>query len=164
MIRDPINFDRCEVKFEIDETGKPLSVDKKTATKYLLNAYYKIEKDITISAETFSGLGTLTNPFSGVIIGNTSDANQPVTVHITKTNANKDSFGGLIAYSRGSVVKDLTVDYSQAAIKMNADTCPGTLKNPFFGGVVGYCMGGDTGYEPECIEDIAGSTVCLRNG
>lgn len=119
-------------------------IDKKTATKYLLNAYYKIEKDITISAETFSGLGTLTNPFSGVIIGNTSDANQPVTVHITKTNANKDSFGGLIAYSRGSVVKDLTVDYSQAAIKMNADTCPGTLKNPFFGGVVGYCMGGDT--------------------
>ena len=119
-------------------------IDKKTATKYLLNAYYKIEKDITISAETFSGLGTLTNPFSGVIIGNTSDANLPVTVHITKTNANKDSFGGLIAYSRGSVVKDLTVDYSQAAIKMNADTCPGTLKNPFFGGVVGYCMGGDT--------------------
>ena len=119
-------------------------IDKKTATKYLLNAYYKIEKDITISAETFSGLGTLTNPFSGVIIGNTSDANQPVTVHITKTNANKDSFGGLIAYSCGSVVKDLTVDYSQAAIRMNADTCPGTLKNPFFGGVVGYCMGGDT--------------------
>ena len=44
-------------------------IDTKTATKYLLNAYYKIEKDITISAETFSGLGTLTNPFSGVIIG-----------------------------------------------------------------------------------------------
>lgn len=120
-------------------------IDTETATKYLLNAYYKIENDITISAETFGGLGTLTNPFSGVIIGgNTSDANKPITVHITKTNANKDSFGGLIAYSRGSVVKDLTVDYSQAAIKMNADTCPGTLKNPFFGGVVGYCMGGDT--------------------
>ena len=75
---------------------------------------------------------------------NTSDANQPVTVHITKTNTNKDSFGGLIAYSRGSVVKDLTVDYSQADIQMNADTCPGTQKNPFFGGVAGYCMGGDT--------------------
>ena len=120
-------------------------IDMKNATKYLLNAYYKIENDITISAETFSGLGTLTNPFSGVIIGgNISDANQPVTVHITKTNANKDSFGGLIAYSCGSVVKDLTVDYSQADIKMNAEKCPGTEKNPFFGGVVGYCMGGDT--------------------
>lgn len=119
-------------------------IDTETATKYLLNAYYKIENDITISAETFSGLGTLKNPFSGVIIGNTSDANKPVTVYITKTNANKDSFGGLIAYSRGSVVKDLTVDYSQADIKMNAEKCPGTEKNPFFGGVVGYCMGGDT--------------------
>ena len=120
-------------------------IDTETATKYLLNAYYKIENDITISAETFSGLGTLTNPFSGVIIGgNTSDANQPITVHITKTNANKDSFGGLSAYSRGSVVKDLTVDYSQAVIQMNAEKCPGTEKNPFFGGVVGYCMGGDT--------------------
>ena len=120
-------------------------IDTETATKYLLNAYYKIENNITISAETFSGLGTLTNPFSGVIIGgNTSDANQLVTVNITKTNTNKDSFGGLIAYSRGSVVKDLTVDYSQADIQMNAENCPGTDKNPFFGGVVGYCMGGDT--------------------
>lgn len=120
-------------------------IDTKTATKYLLNAYYKIENDITISAETFSGLGTLTNPFSGVIIGgNTSDANQPVTVHITKTNANKDSFGGLIAYSRGSVVKNLKIDYTSATIQMQANTLPGTAKNPFFGGVVGYCMGGDT--------------------
>ena len=42
-------------------------IDTETATKYLLNAYYKIENDITISAETFSGLGTLKNPFSGVI-------------------------------------------------------------------------------------------------
>lgn len=124
--------------------GAVSGIDTKTATKYLLNAYYKIENNITISAETFSGLGTLTNPFSGVIIGNTSDANQPVTVYITKTNANKDSFGGLIAYSRGSVVKDLTVDYSQADIRMNAEKCPGTEKKPFFGGVVGYCMGGDT--------------------
>lgn len=124
--------------------GVVSGIDTETATKYLLNAYYKIENDITISEETFGGLGTLTNPFSGVIISNTSDANQPVTVHITKTNANKDSFGGLIAYSRGSVVKDLTVDYSQADIQMKAEKCPGTEKNPFFGGVVGYCMGGDT--------------------
>lgn len=125
--------------------GAVSGIDTEIATKYLLNAYYKIENNITISAETFSGLGTLTNPFSGVIIGNTSGANQPVTVRITKTNANKDSFGGLIAYSRGSVVKDLKVDYTSAAIQMQAnDTLPGTTKNPFFGGVVGYCMGGDT--------------------
>lgn len=91
------------------------TIDTAKATSYLLNAYYKIEKDITISAETFSGLGTLTKPFSG-----------------------------LIAYSRGSVVKDLTVDYSNAKIQMQAASLPGTEKNPFFGGVIGYCMGGDT--------------------
>ena len=60
------------------------------------------------------------------------------------SNVNKDSFGGLIAYSRGSVVKDLTVDYSNAKIQMQAASLPGTEKNPFFGGVIGYCMGGDT--------------------
>ena len=116
------------------------TIEKDKATKYLLNAYYKINHDITVSAESFAGLGTLTNPFSGVIVGNT----QQVTVSVSGTNSSKDSFGGLIAYSRGSVVKDLKVDYSKAAITMQADKLPGTLKNPFFGGVVGYCMGGDT--------------------
>lgn len=116
------------------------TIEKDKATKYLLNAYYKINRDITVSAESFAGLGTLTNPFSGVIVGNT----QEVTVSVSGTNSNKDSFGGLIAYSRGSVVKDLKVDYSKAAITMQADSLPGTVKNPFFGGVVGYCMGGDT--------------------
>ena len=117
-----------------------VSVDADTATQYLLNAYYKISKDIKISAGSFSGLGTLQQPFSGVIVG----ANNNIKVFVTGTNENKDSFGGLIAYSRGSVVKDLTVDYSQATITMQADSLPGTTKNPFFGGVVGYCMGGDT--------------------
>lgn len=116
------------------------AADTKKATNYLLNAYYKIDKDITLSAENFGGLGTKENPFSGVIVG----ASRNITVALMGTNANKDSFGGLIAYSRGSVVKDLIVDYSQATITMQADSIPGTSKNPFFGGVVGYCMGGDT--------------------
>ena len=116
------------------------AADKETATNYLLNAYYKIDKNITLSAESFGGLGTRENPFSGVIVG----ASRNIIVSLTGTNANKDSFGGLIAYSRGSVVKDLIVDYSQATITMQADSLPGTSKNPFFGGSVGYCMGGDT--------------------
>lgn len=117
------------------------TADTEKATNYLLNAYYKIDKDITLSAESFGGLGTKEKPFSGVIVG-TSKNN--TTVALTGTNANKDSFGGLIAYSRGSVVKDLIVDYSQATITMQATSLPGSNKNPFFGGVVGYCMGGDT--------------------
>ena len=49
------------------------TIEKDKATKYLLNAYYKINHDITVSAESFAGLGTLTNPFSGVIVGNTQE-------------------------------------------------------------------------------------------
>ena len=123
--------------------GATDTIDTAKATSYLLNAYYKIERDITISAETFSGLGTLTNPFSGVIVGSSDNSNS-TTVNMKGSNVNKDSFGGLIAYSRGSVVKDLTVDYSDAKIQMQAERLPGTDKNPFFGGVIGYCMGGDT--------------------
>ena len=118
-------------------------IDTAKATSYLLNAYYKIEKDITISADTFSGLGTLKNPFSGVIVGSSDNGNS-ITVSMKGSNGNKNSFGGLIAYSRGSVVKDLTVDYSNAKIQMQAASLPGTAENPFFGGVIGYCMGGDT--------------------
>ena len=121
-----------------NESGS--AADEGKATSYLLNAYYKIDKDITLSAESFGGLGTRENPFSGVIVG----ASKSTTVALTGTNDNKVSFGGLIAYSRGSVVKDLIVDYSQATITMQADDLPGISKNPFFGGVVGYCMGGDT--------------------
>ncbi len=121
-----------------NESGS--AADEGKATSYLLNAYYKIDKDITLSAENFGGLGTKENPFSGVIVG----ASQNTTVALKGTNENKDSFGGLIAYSRGSVVKDLIVDYSQATITMQATSLPGSNKNPFFGGVVGYCMGGDT--------------------
>lgn len=116
------------------------TADKEKTTNYLLNAYYKIDNDITLSAENFGGLGTRENPFSGVIVG----ASKSTTVALTGTNDNKDSFGGLIAYSWGSVVKDLIVDYSQATITMQAGDLPGISKNPFFGGVVGYCMGGDT--------------------
>lgn len=123
------------------DAGDAKTIEKDKATKYLLNAYYKINQNITVSAESFAGLGTLTNPFSGVIVGDT----QEVTVSVSGTNSNKDSFGGLIAYSRGSVIKDLNVDYSKAAITMQANNIlPGADRNPFFGGVVGYCMGGDT--------------------
>lgn len=136
------------------DTQEGVTIQQDTATKYLLNAYYKIDKDIKLSAESFSGLGTKDNPFSGVIIGA-----QNIEVKIIGTNSNKDSFGGLIAYSRGSVVKDLKVDYTLATIQMQADTLPGTTKNPFFGGVVGYCMGGDTIIDNVSVEYVKESVT-----
>ena len=135
------------------------AIDKDIATKYLLNAYYKINTDITLSAEKFSGLGTSTEPFSGVIVGDS----QGITISFKGTNENKDSFAGLIAYSRGSVVKDLTVDFTNATIIMKADELPGTSRNrnrnPFFGGVVGYCMGGDTIIDHVSVKYGSGSVA-----
>ena len=140
-----------------NENGNAADTEK--TTNYLLNAYYKIDKDITLSAERFGGLGTKKKPFSGVIVG----ASQNTTVALTGTNENKDSFGGLIAYSRGSVVKDLIVDYSQATITMQAYSLPGSDKNPFFGGVVGYCMGGDTIIDHVSVKYAANSVTFSGN-
>ena len=117
--------------------GEPnISADK--ARTYLLNAYYKIDKNIAL--KDIDGLGTTQYPFSGVIVGKGADK---TTVSIER-NASVSSFGGLIRYSRGSVVKDLKVDYSKATITVTNTAVPSSSNNPFFGGVVGYCMGGDT--------------------
>lgn len=134
------------------ENGKWLDSENKeqsagfteTATQYLLNAYYEIASEITISDSKYTGLGTIDNPFSGVIVGQNQN-----TVKVSCTGS-RLGFGGLIAYSRGSVVKDLILDYSKASIIINNTDYPGTYPDeqienyPFFGGVVGYCMGGDT--------------------
>ena len=124
----------------VDEEEKDASDDvTSNALSYLLNAYYKISNSIEIplASGDYQGLGSKENPFSGVITGN--------TVRLTGTLSNQTDFSGLIRYSRGSVVKDLTVDYTGATITMSNTGIPGNNgNNPFFGGVVGYCMGGDT--------------------
>lgn len=132
---------------------------------YLRNAYYQITDDIIIASNEFIGVGAenIDEAFSGVIVGKKKADNSYPTVFISSTIGNATNFGGLICYSQGSVVKDLKVSYaggtigtgqnqkdvSAASITMSNSTVPGTvtnniINNPFFGGVVGYCMGGDT--------------------
>ena len=119
---------------------------------YLRNAYYEITKDIDITSNEYVGIGTAKTDeaFSGVIVGKANvdeDGGYP-TVKITST-ITTPNYGGLIGYSQGSVIKNLKVDYSGAKITVSNDAVTGTVSkgvvnNPFFGGVVGYCMGGDT--------------------
>ena len=139
------------------------TVNKAGMYAYLRNAYYQINEDITISSSTYMGIGgNVTsgdgaNAFSGTIMGK-SDTKP--TVYISSQITGAQSFGGLVRYSQGSVIKNLTVSYAGktvegeeliagAGIGMTNNAVPGTysgdtLNNPFFGGVVGYCMGGDT--------------------
>lgn len=134
---------------------------------YLRNAYYQIQNDIFISGSTYMGIGgsvtsgDTANAFSGVIVGKdigTAEARAYPTVYISSTIPSAANFGGLVRYSQGSVIKNLTVSYAggkitengqektvdSANITMNNTAVPSSSNNPFFGGVVGYCMGGDT--------------------
>ena len=83
---------------------------------YMRNAYYQIENDIELSS-SFYGLGGSqpdNNTFSGVIIGKKGTDNSCPTVYITAQGTTK-TFGGLIAFSQGSVVKNLNLEFGGKA-------------------------------------------------
>lgn len=92
------------------EDSNGLSSDKVRA--YMRNAYYQIENDIELSS-SFYGMGGSQpdkNTFSGVIIGKKGADNSCPTVYITAQGTTK-TFGGLIAFSQGSVVKNLNLEF-----------------------------------------------------
>lgn len=135
-----------------DEDGKytqgsrTSEVDTTGMRAYLRNAYYQICKDINITSSSYVGLGdsTTDKAFSGVVVGKARDNGSYPTVYISIVNSQVKAFGGLVCYSQGSVVKNLKLDYTNAKITMTNSAVPSSSNNPFFGGVVGYCMGGDT--------------------
>ena len=105
---------------------------------YLRNAYYMIENDITLPSD-WTGLGTYTVPFRGVIVGG---ASKP-TVEITTPRSQQ--FGGLIKFSQGSVVKNLKIQCPAAFEITSGDANILDYQTAvFFGGAVGCCNAGDT--------------------
>lgn len=113
-----------------------LSMD--TVMAYIRNAYYQIDGQIEV--ENFIGFGTSDNPFRGVIVGkNDKDS-------ITLTGSNNTS-SGLINYSFGSVVKNLTVKYDTSKniiyAAPTAENWNFAVPNAFFGGIIGCVVGGD---------------------
>ena len=108
------------------------TLKNKTILRYIQSAYYDITSDFELV--DFVGLGSETNAFRGVIV---SSDKKTVTL-----KADKAAAMGLIAYSYGSVVKDLTIAYSGTsaiAYKERTNYLPGA----FFGGVIGCVLGGD---------------------
>ena len=122
------------------------SLTNNKVIEYLSNAYYLLKNTKTEESEgnggvinltsNWGGLGSSSNPFQGVIVGE-----QDVTVHINVNNGSQ--FGGLIAYSTGSVVKNVNIQYDHAP-SIACTSAPNSIDAPFFGGVVGWCIGGDT--------------------
>ena len=100
---------------------------------YLRNGYFQIKKDLTLNVAQFTGFGKndVSRAFSGVIVGDTAERK------ITLTGENTTGeMGGLIRYSQGSVVKNLT-------IVLDHVTFNGNSTETFFGGVIGWVIGGD---------------------
>lgn len=152
---------------------------------YLRSAYYLIRGDenheILLSG-SWGGLGegelsgrVPTQAFRGVIVGESgtdTDENGVETPYRAKVRiSKKDSpsqFGGLIKYSQGSVVKNLDIVYdSKPAVSASASPNATALSYAsFFGGVVGWCIGGDTIIDDvtvtETVRDEEGNATGTR--
>ena len=147
-----------------DTTG----LQKEDVRAYMRNAYYQIQNDIDLS-NSFYGLGGSnpdTNTFSGVIVGKKAEDGSCPKIYITAQGTTK-TFGGLIAFSQGSVVKDLVLEFGGRTASGSENGGAGQTtgvsescnpmeitieaqaasqerdKQSFFGGVIGYIVGGD---------------------
>ena len=179
--------------WKAEEDSDGLRSDKVRA--YMRNAYYRIENDIELSS-SFYGLGGSQpdqNTFSGVIIGKKGTDNSCPTVYIT-AQGTTNTFGGLIAFSQGSVVKDLVLEFggktvSDGQININEgnegaevnqqaegeiSSCdPMKLsiesqapsqeraKQSFFGGVIGYVVGGDNIIDNVTLKNLTADKITV---
>lgn len=128
-----------------DTTDSAQTLSDETMHRYVQSAYYIIEpttKDntITLDGASFGGFGNRANPFRGVIVGNLNGG----TNAIIKIENNEGSLRGLIPYSYGSVVRNLSINYvnASATITYSAKDTDG-VPTAFFGGVIGCILGGD---------------------
>ncbi len=122
------------------KTGKTVSNDMMHC--YILSAYYDVlakentdaAKNKVLELVNFAGLGTELYPFRGVVVSNNGS-----TVKIGGDNI----ANGFIVYSYGSVVKDITIQYSGKGKTLAYQKPDAYQPKSFFGGVIGCIMGGD---------------------
>ena len=122
--------------------GKQL--DNRVMLQYMLNAYYDIqgatsgEHVNTLTLTNFAGFGISSRPFRGVLASSTKAA-----LYLEGTG----TCSGLIPYSYGSVVKDLTICYRGTGKVLTYTNGTTRTSNYYpdvcFGGVIGCILGGD---------------------
>lgn len=126
--------------------SNPTTLTNEQVMAYLRNGYFQIKKDLKLDVAQFTGFGKddVSRAFSGVIVGDTAAR----TITLTGVNTTGE-VGGLIRYSQGSVVKNLT-------IVLDNVTFNGNSTETFFGGVIGWVIGGDN-----IIDNV---TLTVNNG
>ena len=106
--------------------------------RYIANAYYDLQgTDGKITLNDFKGFGTTDNPFRGVLVSTNKNG-----VELILTGANTGN--GLIAYSYGSVVKNLTIKYKEEKKTLVYQKSSSVFyPTSCFGGAIGCILGGD---------------------
>lgn len=106
--------------------------------RYIANAYYDLQgTNGKITLNDFKGFGTTDNPFRGVLV-----STNPKGVELILTGANTGN--GLIAYSYGSVVKNLTIRYEgEKKTLVYQKSSSVFYPTSCFGGAIGCILGGD---------------------
>ena len=105
--------------------------------RYIANAYYDLQGGTNgeITLKDFKGFGTTDNPFRGVLV-----STKGATLILTGANTGN----GLIAYSYGSVVKDLTIKYEDEKKTLVYQKSSSVFyPTSCFGGAIGCILGGD---------------------
>lgn len=118
--------------------------------RYIANAYYDLQGGTNgeITLNDFKGFGTTDNPFRGVLV-----STKGATLILTGANTGN----GLIAYSYGSVVKNLTIRYEgEKKTLVYQKSSSVFYPTSCFGGAIGCILGGDN--------IIDGVNVTLANG
>ena len=128
-------------------------LDNKVMLQYMLNAYYDIQgassgaAENTLTLTNFAGFGISSRPFRGVLTSSTK-----ATLYLEGTG----TCSGLIPYSYGSVVKDLTIYYRGTGKTLTYDNGTTRTSNYYpdvcFGGVIGCILGGDNIIEDVTVE------------
>lgn len=127
------------------KTGAAQTLSKDVVQSYLQSAYFSIEPKssdatLTVDGSRFTGMGSKTRPFRGVIVGNLLQNGQTAKIKIENAG---NTFKGLVPYSYGSVVKNLDVEYDSSNISIAYGSREEAAPTSFFGGVVGCVLGGD---------------------
>lgn len=106
--------------------------------RYIANAYYDLQgTNGQITLNDFKGFGTTDNPFRGVLVSTNTNG-----VELSLTGANTGN--GLIAYSYGSVVKNLTIRYKREKKTLVYQKSSSVFyPTSCFGGAIGCILGGD---------------------
>lgn len=104
--------------------------------RYIANAYYDLQgTNGEITLNDFKGFGTTDNPFRGVLV-----STKGATLILTGVNTGN----GLIAYSYGSVVKNLTIKYKgEKKTLVYQKSSSVFYPTSCFGGAIGCILGGD---------------------